>query len=455
MQALQFLDQALAGQEPLPDASLLWFLRRTGQPLTWLRGPLGAADANAALAGWYARVDAELRAQSVLPQAALEGLAYRCGSGEGARNFRIQNGEARQVPFAIPPSGPAGQYTAALSRDGRYLATINDGETQVITIQDLQSDWQVRVELPRGAYLMGWSAGGYLVYVQEIVPVDDFSPQQGRVMRLDPLTGERLVLSERPVIPALLWGDPWLPDGSALVLGMMYANRDESLAPWLGAPTLVPVDAPGEARLLNETGYAAVVSPDGRWVAYAVPTVLAVDDWRLSAVGLSDLQTGEHRELLHWTDVVVGENPPQPGFMVPAAWSPGSDYLVVLADVPNQGQGLFVVPADGRAPWRVQSEMSYGWPLGFGADGHTLALVSQRPGSNVPSLVLLDLAEGQGERATVLADDVFSAAWSPDGTRLALAGPAGVRVVDPAAGQWRWVTLEPCEGVRWLSAEGT
>ncbi len=40
-------------------------------------------------------------------------------------------------------------------------------------------------------------------------------------------------------------------------------------------------------------------------------------------------------------------------------------------------------------------------------------------------------------------------AWSPTGHLLAISGASGIYVADPATGDSRWATLEPCGRVVW------
>jgi hypothetical protein len=450
LQALAFLNQALAGLPPETDGVLLTDLRRTDDLFDWLDEALSRGGGQRAVAAWQRAAEAALAAGNGLEAGRLEGLLYSCISG----GYRYQGGEGVAMDAVIPPAGLGMMQVAALSLDGRYLATIDDVGASVILIDDLESDWSRRLELLHGVYLVGWSAGGGLIYIEQFDPELDPTAGLGRAMRLDPLTGERepLIANDQPVVPMFLPDNPWLPDRTGIVLGLWYAALgDPGL--WAAAPVLVPVDPPGEPRRLAERGYGAVVSPDGRWVAYAMPTGTSNNDWTLLTVAVTNLQTGAQVDMLRAASLAAADGA-TPEYLFPLLWSPDGAWLIVLAGGSSFPTGLYAVPESGGLPRVVMQDDrgDYLAAVGFGGDGQILAVLDYDDFESTGArLVLADLAAANGQPGppVPLARDVMGAAWSPGGTLLAIAGPAGVRVVEPATGLWRWVTVEWCEGVRW------
>ncbi len=447
LQVLKFLDQALAGLPPEADGALLADLRRADDLFDWLDEALGRGGGRRAEAAWRRAAEAALALGNGLSADRLEGLIYSCGD----QGYRMRAGQAEPLAFVIPPSGFGMMQVAALSLDGRYLATIDDLGASVIVIDDLESDWSRRMELSHGVYLVGWSAGGALIYIEQDDPESSPGGELGHAMRLDPLTGERAPLTENPVIPMFLPDNPWLPDHTGVVLGLWYPNLGDP-GPLTSAPALVPVDAIGESRRLAESGYGAVVSPDGRRVAYAVASATGGGGWNLLSVAVTDLQTGVQIEVLRAASLAEADGA-TPEYLFPMAWSPVGVELIVLAGGSSVPTRLVAAPLDG-GPLRTLVEggsNAFMYPVGIGAEGRTLAVLQYGPVTEGANLLLADLAGANGRPATTvtLARDVLGAAWSPDGALLAMAGAAGVRVVEPATGQWRWVALDYCSGVQW------
>jgi hypothetical protein len=139
-------------------------------------------------------------------------------------------------------------------------------------------------------------------------------------------------------------------------------------------------------------------------------------------------------------------------FLLPAAWTNDSRWLLVVAAGENFAGLLVAVPAAGEERVIVLStQEGFSTPL-LSPDSRYLAFLEagQTPANTTLRLLDLERVLG-GEPASFVsaAVGVTSAAWSPDGRLIALAGPGGLRVLEAASGEMRWVTLQACQGVLW------
>jgi hypothetical protein len=175
----------------------------------------------------------------------------------------------------------------------------------------------------------------------------------------------------------------WSPHGEQLAA---LTNSNHVLV------TLAPAGplAPGRENLIWVPGFLLAWSPDGTRLLTQTDAGRVI--WRIGAdAAVSQTNIAS----LGWGD-----------------WSPDGTRLAY-----GHGRALYLSGPDGEQPQRIATVTLGAWA----PDGHTLAVVDN---SGVhPPVSLYDLASGA--LTTVLTRTpgiVYQLAWSPDGTRLAVAG---------------------------------
>jgi hypothetical protein len=354
------------------------------------------------------------------------------------------------------------EVRSPVSRDGRYLAnTLSLGDQRppagpALQILDLKQMTIITAPTRTDTILVGWSAGGALIYMEPFGSQDGSFADAGRLMRFDPLTGEHRPLADQPAMPFLMSENVWQPDGEAVLVGLLFdldAPDDGLGTPfWYMSPALVQVDENAPPERLADYGYGSALSPDGRWLAYGRPEQ-AIDggEWHLPAIEALDRATGQRHEL-------YAVQPPggevQLAYALPLAWSPDSAWLLAMV-AGNDGATLLVAAALDAPPrvllQRPPQTGGFYSLVGFSHDGATLAFLSQEQDSAKLYLVdMRSLSESAPVEPQLAAERVTAADWSLDGRLLAMAGSDGVWVLDPATGAQRWVVVGNCHGVRWL-----
>jgi len=452
--ALNFLEAALHGQPSGADAVLLRNLIRFGGVGPWLDMALGTGAGQPAVDAWQAGVLATLDGADPLDWSQVEGLVYTCGD----ETYLIRAGQPLRLPEAQFGPGFLGQPFQALSPDGRYLAYVGGGEGQqpALFAYDLERGVNLFLaQVNNEAYVVGWSAGGALVTLERL---PSSSPNASgiadfRAVRTDLASGQRAPLASDAMLPSFLgMGATWTPDRGSVLLNGYYGPPDREDLEAL-SPVLLPVDSPGPAWRLPRPGYGGLLSPDGQRLAYSVP-VSSATNVVLAPVEVYDRASQTATTLLSAGTLVGPDEGSQeaPTFLIPAAWTPDGNWLLVMAFGENFTGRLLAVPAAGGPPVVVlsSSEGFFG-PL-LSPDGRYLAYIEagQSPASS--ALQLIDLAPmlaGDPAPPVHAAAGVTAAAWSPDGRLIALAGVGGLRVLDPANGALRWVALQPCQAALW------
>lgn len=162
---------------------------------------------------------------------------------------------------------------------------------------------------------------------------------------------------------------------------------------------------------LVDTGMAtdAVISPDGKYVAYSI-------------------DEGGQQSL--WVKQLIGGNsvpvaPPAAVRYAGMTFSPDANYIYYIAFEQDANLGaLFRIPVLGRTAKKILEDIDT--PVSFSPDGRQFAFIRGYPSLKQTALMIAN-ADGSGERklATRQSPDDFgwkgAPAWSPDGHRIAVA----------------------------------
>ncbi len=205
---------------------------------------------------------------------------------------------------------------------------------------------------------------------------------------------------------ALDWAPVWSPDGKYLyfasdrggAMGIWRIAVDETSGRVSGAPESVAsgVDVSMDLPHLSKDGTALVFRSK---IESVNPAAIAFDPASGRAGAVTLLQ---HRT----------------GILVPADVSPDGQWLV-LVNVPDRHQDLFLMHPDGTALTRLTDDEAADWFPRFTPDGTSLVFTSNRRGRYEAWSLRVD---GSGRtRLTDLPGDITFAMFAPDGKRLAVA----------------------------------
>jgi len=181
-------------------------------------------------------------------------------------------------------------------------------------------------------------------------------------------------------------------------------------------------------RSLGIVGHTPAVAPNGRQLAFIAET---------EGVAQVFLADSEGRQLRQISDGIEAKSAP--------AWSPDGQILAFIAGV-NEQSHLRVLD--------IQSNRFYDLPnkqLGevehfdWAPDGRTILFdIKQNDVRNVYR------ARPAGEDVQLFtAFDSFAPAWSPDGTRVAVASPKGIYTVDSQGRDLRQLITGPASAPAW------
>jgi WD40 repeat protein len=445
LQALSFLDFALAAQPASAELRLLRNLRRQSNLDDWLAASLDV-EAAPLVEAWVASVTAGF-ASSATPWERLDGLAYACEGSAGL----VREGRLHTLPLA---GGSLWLSPHGLSPDGTRLAVVAPGvqfESQLqLQILDLNGS-DVQLVSEGGFWPLGWSASGQLVYLSQggEAGEETCGDFPCRLRAYDPATGRDYDVIRQPVSPSLgifLGGlSLWSPDRSALGLTLTDDSPEgESRA----VPAIVSLIDPVQALIPAREGHSPVLSPDGTRVAVIVGgAIWDSNPPSRTSLEVVDLETQATTTLLT-SEALAAEG--QPELILGAEWSPDGAVLAVLTS--GEQNSLLLLPTDGNPPRTLATSTdSFPIPLGFSADSRYLAALNMS--GDRGGLRLYDLHTDGGEIfiAAAWGYEFFSkfAAWSPTGHLLAVAGPGGLYVTDPATGEFYWINSHRACRLAW------
>jgi Tol biopolymer transport system component len=220
----------------------------------------------------------------------------------------------------------------------------------------------------------------------------------------------------------------------------------ESLRPD-GTPAIYVADLDGgNARALQKTAATGATleaprfSPDGAQIVYQ-----AKDNGQLVGdLFVADVATGETTQLTHLPPTASGLWYMGPTF--------GPDGRTVFFTRPSndypQSWSLWSVPTSGGKP-RLVLRNAIGGRLS--PDGQTIVYFRYHPSLDDDFLGDMWLANADGTDARRLGSgDVFSARWSPDGTKIAYLKGGSAYVVDVTSGEIARVLEKTDEFPEWL-----
>jgi hypothetical protein len=428
------LNEALGRSLASADAGLLRQMRFQNRLDEWLANGL-RTDGAAVVARWEAEVAAQFAAAAPPRWAELEGLAYLCEDGA----WLVRGGQ----PVPLPVAGPnLWLPREALSPNGQYLALIEASVALAARLRvfDLFAGSSAIVAAEGLGLPLGWSADGALLYLTETD--GPLAPAYAYELRLyNPATEQVVALGVEPLVTP--WGhdQSWSADRTLMAV---------TLVQWAGpergeisvSPGLIALRAPLQALRVPVEGYAAALSPDGQRLAYVRGPGPPGGPRGLDLINTT-------------TQAVYGLVVPgaagEPRLLDPHAlmWSPDGRRLAFMDYAPSGGVRLHTLtfnsadPANGGDLQQALGPLPQMSLVGFSADSRYLAALLYDQARS--EMVVYDLETGATQR--YLSGEAWP--WSPQGHLLALAGPAGVYVVDPATGEAQWVGGGACE-VGWF-----
>jgi len=247
-------------------------------------------------------------------------------------------------------------------------------------------------------------------------------------------------------VPGIASSDAVSPDGTVVA----YEGTDPE-----GRDVIYVANVDGTniralvAATAQDSFGAVQFSPDGSQIAYQVRPFGSTSEY-VGDLFLVDVATGETTRLTHLKPIQSGLWSMGPTF------SPDGQTVFLTRPTSNQSWGLWSVPASGGKPKLVLQDAIGGR---LSPDGRTIVYFRSKPSPDNPFLGDMWLVDTDGTNARRLAvrGDVFSAQWSPDGTKISYTkeqGPEGaplsVYVVDVTTGEISRVLEETDDWPEWV-----
>ena len=290
---------------------------------------------------------------------------------------------------------------------------------------------------------LGWMADGRLVLVQNPSPGAALGSDY-QFQLLDPASGQIQILGSRQLMLA----------GSSLMAtaidGKLAVDVVEETGDAQGQivvhPAALTLAHPLELQVLTDEGFAAALSPDGRWLAYLpADAVPAGRPWPPAHITLFDTLSEQSLQILISESTADGRLLHDPSSLT---WLPDGSGLVFTVWTGDARTRLMRLninvdnPSSGANVGPIAAPNSIASIAGISADGRYLAAAV--PAFNPIELIVLDLEADQVVRRAAIAPAAPPGAWSPTGHLLAVPGPAGLYVLDAATGQQQWITNGVC-----------
>ncbi len=315
-----------------------------------------------------------------------------------------------------------GQYVFELvapSPDGRYLSGV-DWTTGNLSVLDLKAEPEPGWWALGGQGRPVTSAGSWMTGSAEWAESSVFSPDGLRLaytwwsdhaggygVRVIGLDGSNpRVLLEHSAANRSVSVEDWSRDGTQLLIALL--GEDD-----LWRLMLVSVDD-GQTRVLKTLGerapLVAAISPDGRFVAYDLPSEREPREHDIYALAVAETQETE----------LVGSN----GDDRLMGWTPAGRNILFYSDR-ELTRGIWRLPVvnsePAGEPELLQADIWQLVPLGFSRDKFFYAVITEAFQVHAATL---DIETGRVlTPATPITDpsegESRSAAWSPDGEQLA------------------------------------
>jgi hypothetical protein len=351
---------------------------------------------------------------------------------------------------------------AAVSPDGRWLAAADHGGANV-TILDLSTSPAHASQLTAGSgrhiWSLGWMPDGRLALADNL----DFQFVFGvnyQFQLLDPATTVTTHLGSLLLVPAN-WPLEQPAIGGKLAISLVEDAGDppgpvvHPAALTLASPLRLQAPAAQTSlqplpveQVLPDQGFSQSLSPDGRWLAY-LPSEEAPPGrpWPPAHVTLFDTLTQQSLQLL------ISESVADGALLHDATgltWLPDGGGLVFIVRTNDARTRLMRLTIDPNHPdagadaSEIPTPISIAYLAGISSDGRYLAAAVP---ADVPvELLILDLATNEVMAHAALAPDAqLGGVWSPTGHRLAVQGPAGLYVIDPATDEQQWIADGACQ----------
>lgn len=305
------------------------------------------------------------------------------------------------------------------SESGDPVATIRRGQLMGATGETATADGMTWYGVRIGpGDLAGWVAGGpdnaWLRLVQDgavafscsgcVDPTDNPQEQDSVIVSVTPFGDDAVTTVSSDLITHVSWS----PDGNYLAGAVPNAD---------GSTIVVMRPDGSERREVGPGGYSPAWSPDGTRLAWTTGDALVVTDGNLtpSELAVSTRSAGNLR------------------------WSPDGSLIAFDAidcpacppDEPIAGDppsATWIVGPDGSGARQVTGG-DYSGLADWSADGATLSFIQYDLSGEFATRAYLLSVEG-GDRRYLLDSAAVTPppAWSPDGTRLAMATPDGIVV---------------------------
>ncbi|MEP7358690.1 MAG: hypothetical protein ABI847_15695, partial [Anaerolineales bacterium] len=429
----------LQGRPPSADAALLRQAGHAGSLAQWLADSL-AIDGQAAIRDWSAAAAAQLPAGFPAQWAELNGLAYACPTGVSL----VRGGQPERLP--VDPTDH-GLPPAAVSPDGHWLALVDaDGTTlTVLELSETAARVSQVVKIPgRQSWPLGWMPDGQLL-VAHVPAIQFLFGSEHQFDLLKPENGEITHLGSLTMLP-----QNWLVEQPAIHsrLAINIAEQSDHPADPVIRPAVLDFGLPLQPQIAGDPGLSQSLSPDGRWLAYLPARVASASQpWPPAHITLFDTLTQQSVQVLISESVVDGRLLHNPTSLT---WLPDGSGLAFIVSTGDADTLLMRLTLDLANPTAgadvrvIPTSVSIATIAGISSDSRYLAVAV--PAILPVELLVLDLTTDQiAARAALAAGARLGAAWSLTGHQLAVQGPSGLYVIDPATNEQQWIANGNCQ----------